>query len=61
MKDFDIVKQSGVRTALIKEFRDIAASDVLTLEFIPRASQITPATVPLLSGLEVYDQSYRVP
>jgi hypothetical protein len=58
LKDFDIAKNAGVRTALIKEFRGIQASDALTLEFIPKSKVLTPTTAPTLSGLELMEEGF---
>jgi outer membrane protein assembly factor BamB len=58
LKDFDIAKTVGVRTALMKEFRGVKAGDAVTLEFVPKSKVLTPATAPILSGLELMEEGF---
>lgn len=61
LKGFDIVKEAGgVRTALIKEFKNILAAKALTIEFLPAGKELTAATAPILSAIEVSDESFKV-
>ena len=61
LKDFDIASEAGgVRKALVREFEHVQASDTLTLEFTPRAQRLTIDTVPIVSGIEVHDESFDV-
>jgi len=51
----DIFKEAGGRNrALVKAFKNISATRELTLELRPRAGKMTAATVPVLSGIEVF-------
>ena len=43
LKGFDIVKEAGIRTALVKEFSHIRATDALALEFVPRHCELPAA------------------
>ena len=62
LKDFDIVKEAGgARMAVVKEFQHIPATDSLVVEFKPRAATPDAATAPILSGLELVDETYVVP
>lgn len=62
LKDFDIVKEAGgPRRALVKEFPHVQADDALTVELI--AAERAPASdsAPILSGLELVDESAPAP
>ena len=61
LKDFDIAKEAGVRTALVKEFAHVKANETLTLEFVPKSAAITPATAPILSAIELFDEESAGP
>lgn len=51
---FDIVKEAGARhRAVIKEFKGISAADRLTITFTAPEGADTPATVPVLAGVEM--------
>ena len=57
LKDFDVVRDAGGRRkALVREFKHVAAGELLTLEFIPRGSETTTVTVPILSALELFEE-----
>ena len=54
MENFDIVRTAGAHdTAVVKEFRDIQASDSLEIEFVPKTNPSDQKTTPLVSFLEV--------
>jgi len=54
LQDFDIVKETGgPRRAIVKEFPGIQAGDQLIVELIPKATDMTDATAPILSAIEV--------
>ncbi|MBI2438644.1 MAG: PQQ-binding-like beta-propeller repeat protein [Lentisphaerae bacterium] len=60
LKNFDIVKEAGApRRALVKEFKQVKAGAELSLEFVPSGKELTSATAPILSGLELYDEDFR--
>ncbi len=51
--NFDILKEAGKKhTALIKEFKNIEARDVMMLEMIPKSAANATST-PIISGMEV--------
>ncbi|KPL03335.1 MAG: hypothetical protein AMK75_01595, partial [Planctomycetes bacterium SM23_65] len=53
----DIIKEAGGRNrAMVREFKNVPATRDLVLELHPRAVEVTPATVPILSGIEVFKQ-----
>ncbi|MCX5661051.1 MAG: PQQ-binding-like beta-propeller repeat protein [Planctomycetota bacterium] len=61
LKDFDVAKEAGgVRTALVKEFKGIRASGTMTLEFVPSGKELKPDNAPILNGIEVYDEGFKV-
>jgi outer membrane protein assembly factor BamB len=53
LNDFDIVKEAGQNTALVKEFRDIRAMDSLIINFVTEEEKPTDTAAPILSGIEV--------
>jgi len=54
LEDFDIVKEAGEKhTALVKEFKNIEAVDMLELEMIPKSSGAGATTMPVISAMEV--------
>jgi len=54
LKGFDIFAQAGGRNrAVVKEFRGIMATDTLELAFAPGAGEMTTATAPIISGMQV--------
>lgn len=55
----DVAREAGVRTALVKEFRHVVATDALSLEFVAAQKDVTPANAPFLSAIEVYDESFQ--
>ena len=58
LKGFDVVKEAGgVRTALVKEFKNIPATEALTLEFIAGDKELTASSAPILSALEVHEEA----
>ncbi len=61
LKALDIAKEAGVRTALVKEFPHIRAGDALALEFVPAATDLTPATAPILCALEIMEEGFVPP
>ncbi len=57
LKDLDVVKEAGGRNiALIKEVKGIEAGEVLKIELIPKAKQLTPLSVPIISALELLEE-----
>jgi len=59
LKDFDIIKNAGgTDKAIVKEFKDVLASDAVKVELLPKvpAGQITASTAPVLGGVEVLIQ-----
>ena len=62
LKAFDVVKEAGSpRKAVVKEFQHVAAKDVIALEFVPSDANVTAANAPIVSAMEVFDESYRAP
>jgi len=62
LKGLDVVKEAGgVRTALVREFKNVPATEVMALEFIASGKEPTAASVPILSALEVYDEGFSPP
>lgn len=60
LKNFDVVQAAGgVRKAVVKEFQHVTAGEALALEFIPAVTEATPDTVPILNGLELYDEEFQ--
>ena len=58
LKGFDVVREAGAaRAALVKEFKGVKATDVLTLSFTGAATPSTPGTSPIISGLEIIEES----
>ena len=56
LKDVDIVSEAAARnTALIKEVSGVKTSGELMIEFVPKA----PSTFPMISGLELLDESWQ--
>jgi len=56
--DLDIVKEAGGRNrALVKEFAGVLASGELVLELVPKSPETTEKTAPIVSGLEVVEES----
>ena len=54
LRNFDIVEQAGgSNKALVKEFKGIKADGKIECEFIPKGSEPTESTSPILSGIEV--------
>ncbi len=54
LEGLDVVKEADGRfRALVKEFKGVLAENALTVELVPRSDDLTPATTPILSGLEV--------
>jgi len=54
LEDFDIVKQArSPQRELVREFKGIQAGPNLTVELATKAKEVTPATRPVLSGLEI--------
>jgi len=57
LDDFDVVAEAGGRNvALVKEFKNIQVDKTITLEFLPKAAQLTARNMPIISGLEVLSQ-----
>ena len=58
LADLDIVKEAGgARRAVVREFKGVAASQELVLEFSPS----TPRSPPLLSALELHEEGFVAP
>ena len=56
-RNVDIVKEAGApHTAIVKEFTGIKAGSTVSVEFIPRTSQHTKRTVPVLSAIELQEE-----
>jgi len=54
LENFDIVAAAGGKnTAVVKEFRGVAASSTIHLEFNSKSSTSDPASQPIISGLEI--------
>ncbi len=55
---FDVIKAAGGRRrAVVREFKGIVAGDTIALEMIPKATDVTPATAPILSAFELIEES----
>lgn len=53
-KNLDVAQAAGgQRTALVSEFRDVAAAETLVITFTPKSKD---AASPMLSGLEVHEE-----
>ena len=62
LKDLDILREAGgPYTAVVKEFQGVAADKALTVEFVSAAQRPTATSAPILSGLEVRDETYTPP
>lgn len=58
LKDLDVARDAGGSgQALIREIEHVAGSATLTVEFIPKVDGGNATTVPILSGIEVFDES----
>jgi outer membrane protein assembly factor BamB len=58
LADLDLAKEAGrPGTAVVKEFRGVRASRQLSVELTAKAAEITPANAPVLSALEVIEES----
>ena len=54
LANFDIAKRAGgTKRELIREFKGVRAGRALTLELTAKADEVTAATRPLLSGVEI--------
>ena len=59
LKDFDVVSEAdGVRKAVVKTFPGIQALNSLRIEFITSDANRASDSVPILNGMEVYDEAY---
>ena len=53
-KGVDLAKEAGGRSrAIVKEFRGVAVTDNLTIEFVPKAARPTRQQMPNLAALEI--------
>ncbi|MBL7223524.1 MAG: hypothetical protein ISS72_06715, partial [Candidatus Brocadiae bacterium] len=53
-EDFDVVRAArGSRRAVVKEFDGVVARRAITLEFTPKAAEVTERTAPILSAIEI--------
>jgi len=53
-RNVDIVTEAGgARTALIKEFPGISADKLISIEFKPKTTELTPRSMPAISGIEI--------
>ena len=58
LKGFDVVREAGAaRRAVVREFEHVSAGQALELEFSPAAQPVTAATAPIISGIELWDES----
>jgi len=54
LRDFDVIKAAGGRNrALVKQFDQIVATKGILLELIPKVKELTPASAPIISGIEI--------
>ena len=54
LERFDVIRAArGPSQAVVRQFDGIKASRLLTVEFVPRGSALTPSTVPILSAIEL--------
>ena len=54
LKDFDVVRAArGSHRALVRQFDGIMATRTVTIELVPKAAELTPATAPILSAIEI--------
>ena len=59
-EELDIVREAGAPLrALVRELTGIEASERLTLELVPKAKTVNGRSAPLLSGLELRDETFR--
>lgn len=60
LKGFDVVKEAGgVRTALVKEFKNVAATETMVLEFVAPGKEPTSSSASILSAVEVFDENFK--
>jgi hypothetical protein len=55
LANLDVAQEAGGRDRpLVKEVDSVAVTDDLVVEFVPRGDgALTPATAPILNGLEI--------
>ena len=46
----------GINHAVVKEFKGVRAAEALRIDLIPKAGKTTPATAPVLSGVEIEEE-----
>ncbi|MCX5660706.1 MAG: PQQ-binding-like beta-propeller repeat protein [Planctomycetota bacterium] len=66
LKQFDIAKEAGANKALAKEFKHVAATEAVTVEFTPAGGAATGAggpmtkqSAPILNALEVVEEGVQ--
>lgn len=60
LRDLDIVRDSdGANRALIKEVSGLKTAGELVVDFLPRSPQHNAESLPIISGLELIDDSWR--
>ena len=62
LRNLDVVKEAGAaRTALVKEFKGVKGAGALTAEFVSAAANQSAGAAPILSALEIVDESFIRP
>ena len=56
LKDFDVAKEAGVNTALVKEFQHVRATSDMHIELISPGQTSTKQTATILSAMEVFEE-----
>ena len=60
LKSFDIVKEaSGIRKAVVRDFRGVRAKETLTIEFAPSESKAANAAAPIINALEIFEETRK--
>jgi len=64
LANFDPVKAGGHKAAVSYEYKHVSAAGKLTLELVAKAANPAPGNVPIISGMEIYDEApeqFRAP
>lgn len=62
LSNLDIVKESkGRNAALVKVVSGLTTSGELVIEFVAKSSDLATASWPVISGLELFDESWQPP
>ena len=56
LKAFDIAAAGKLRSAVVREFKDVLANDALAIEFIPQVRDPDSTLLPAMSAIELMEQ-----